>query len=335
MPNLGSKSVLAIDIGGTNTRFGVIDIEGRLIGEMNTFPVPFRVDGSADEDELIALIQQQLKQARQTTDLLPAIGISLCGNVERSSGEAVLVPNLHWANVPFGQMIRDRCGIEVQIATDVRQAALAEALWGAARGRRNFLWATVGTGYGGYLFLNGRLYGGAHGFAGNFGHTPLDDIDGYMCGCGHRGCVETFVSGPAIARAGQIAVAKQQSPILTEMADSNQGQVTAPMVFSACDAGDETAQRILDRVTFLICQNLGGAVNLLDLELIIFGGGVCNGSEWFVEGIDRRIRDFLMTAEARRDLRIVRESFPDSALWGAAGDVFANYDIIGTSLLEP
>ena len=335
MPNLGSKSVLAIDIGGSNARFGVIDVEGRLIGELNALPVPFRVDGAADEDELIALIQQQLDQAKQTTDLLPAIGIGLCGNIKRSTGEVVLAANLHWHNVPFGEMVRDRCGVEVQLAMDVRLAALAEALWGAARGRRNFLWATVGTGYGGYLFLNGRLHGGTHGFAGNFGHTPLDEIDGYMCGCGHRGCVETFVSGPAIARAGQIAVAKQQSPILAEMADSNQGQVTAPMVFSAFAAGDEAAQRILDRVIFLICQNLGGAVNLLDLELIVFGGGVCNGSEWFVEAIDRRIRDFLMTVEARRDLRIARESFPDSTLWGAAAYVYANYDIIGTSLLEP
>ena len=334
MPNKACNCVLAVDIGGTNARFGIIDANGELIGEMNTFPVPLRADGVADEVELVELIRHQLKQATQRVDLLPAVGISLCGNVDRATGEAVLVPNLHWRNVPFGRMIQERCGVEVQIATDVRQAALAEALWGAASGVRNFLWVTVGTGYGGYLFLNGRLYGGSHGFAGNFGHTPLDEVDGYMCGCGQRGCVETFVAGPAIARAGQLALAKEQSQLLADLAASNQDEVTAPMVFEAFEAGDKAAQRILERVIFLICQNLGGAVNLLDLDMIVLGGGVCNGSEWFVKRIDQRIRDFLETVEARQDLQVARESFIDSALWGAAADVFAHRGIVGTSLLE-
>lgn len=334
MPAMGNNGVLAADIGGTNARFGMINTEGELIGLMSSFPVPFKAGGEADVEALLELIKQQLAQANRTPGLIPAVGISLCGNVERATGEAVLVANLHWRNVPFGQMIQDYCGVEVRIATDVRQAALAEALWGVARGTRNFLWATVGTGYGGYLFLNGRLYEGAHGFAGNFGHTPFDEIDGYMCGCGQRGCIETFVSGPAIARAGQLAVAREQSLLLAELANSNQGQVTTPMVFSAVEAGDEAAQRIIDQVITLICQNLGAAVNLLDLEMIILGGGVCNGSDWFVERIDRRIRDFLMTVEARRDLRIVRETFEDSALWGAAADVFAHYGITGSSLVE-
>lgn len=334
MPNKANNCVLAVDIGGTNARFGIIDANGELIGEMNTLPVTLRADGVADEVELVELIRHQLKQATQRVDLLPAVGISLCGNVDRATGEAVLVPNLHWRNVPFGRMIQERCGVEVQIATDVRQAALAEALWGAASGVRNFLWVTVGTGYGGYLFLNGRLYGGSHGFAGNFGHTPLDEVDGYMCGCGQRGCVETFVAGPAIARAGQLALAKEQSQLLADLAASNQDEVTAPMVFEAFEAGDKAAQRILERVIFLICQNLGGAVNLLDLDMIVLGGGVCNGSEWFVKRIDQRIRDFLETVEARRDLQVARESFVDSALWGAAADVFAHRGIVGTSLLE-
>lgn len=334
MPASSNACVLAADIGGTNARFGVINTDGELLGLMSTFPVPFMDDGEADSEALLELIKQQLNQANRTPDLIPAIGISLCGNVERTSGEAVLVANLHWRNVPFGQMIRDYCGVEVRIATDVRQAALAEALWGAARGIRNFLWATIGTGYGGYLVLNGRLYEGSHGFAGNFGHTPYDEIDGYMCGCGQRGCIETFVAGPAIARAGQLAVDKEQSSFLAGLAGSNQGQVTTPMVFEAAEAGDEVAEKIVDRTITLICQNLGAAVNLLDLEMIIFGGGVSNGSDWFVERIDRRIRDFLMTVEARRDLRIARESFEDSALWGAAADVFAHYEITGSSLIE-
>jgi len=325
--------VLAVDIGGTNLRSGVIDSNGGLHGRLVRTRVPFREDGSADLERIIDLIEARAEAWDEETGKQLPLGVSLCGNVDPETGEAVLVANLHWQNVDFGTRVKERLQVPVYAATDVRQAALAEAVWGVGQGVENFLWLTIGTGYGGYLFLNGRLYGGAHGFAGNLGHTPLDEKDGYLCGCGHRGCVETFVAGPAIARAGQIAVDKQLSPALTKLADGD--QVTCQMVFEAAESGDGPANRILYRVIRLIAQNLGGAVNLLDLEMIIIGGGVANATPWFVQRIDERVRDFLMTVEARRDLRVVRESLPNSALWGAAAHAFAAEGVLDGSVLEP
>jgi len=327
----GEPLALAIDIGGTSIRFGLIDASGSLHGESVRYPVPFEDDGRASPQGLIALMEPHVEAALAAAGDAVAIGLSLCGNVDTVTGEAVLVPNLHWQNLPFGQMIADHFGRPVYAATDVRQAALAEAVWGAARGVRNFVWATVGTGYGGYLFLEGRLYGGSHGFAGNFGHTPYDEINGYRCGCGHWGCFETFVAGPAIARGGQILVDKERSPTLAALAGG--APVTARLVFDAVDAGDPAAGQLMDDVIRLICMNLSGVVNLLDLDMIVMGGGVVQAASWFVERIDRRIRDYLMTVEARRDLRVVRESFPNSALWGAAANVFAIQGILDSSLL--
>jgi glucokinase len=259
------------------------------------------------------------------------LGVSICGNIDTVTGEAVLVANLRWYNVPFGQMLRDRFGLPVYAETDVRQAALAEAIWGVARGARHFAWATVGTGYGGYLFLDGKLYPGSHGFAGNFGHVAWDEVNGYPCGCGQWGCFETFVAGPAIARAGQLAVDKQRSPTLAELAAGE--RVTARMVFDAVEAGDPAAAAIIDEVIRLICINLSGLVNLLDVEMIVMGGGVVQATPWFVERISTRIRSYLMTVEAKRDLRIERESFPNSALWGAAANVFAKQAILDPAVL--
>ncbi|MGD2143422.1 MAG: ROK family protein [Anaerolineae bacterium] len=326
------EHVLAVDIGGTYIRLGVIDAQGELHGSLLKKRVPFRGDGVADPDGLIDLLEAREKQCEEAMGRRLPLGISLCGNVDPKTGEAVLVANLHWQNVPFGPQIHERLGVPVYIATDVREAALAEAVWGAGQDVDNFFWLTVGTGYGGYLFLNGRLYGGAHGFAGNVGHTPLDEKEGYLCGCGQRGCVETFVAGPAIARAGQIAVEKQMSPILAAMAGG--GEVTCRMVFEAAEAGDEAAQRIMHRVIRLIAMNMASTVNLLDLEMIILGGGVANAAPWFRERINERVRDFLMTVEARRDLQIVPESFPNSALWGAAAHVFSVEGVLDPSLLE-
>lgn len=327
-----SAHALAIDIGGTSIRFGLINDAGQLIGSVSRHDVPFRVDGSADPQSLIELMHPYVAGAVDVVGNHLAIGLSVCGNIDMDTGEAVLVPNLHWQNVPFGRMVAERFNRPVFAATDVRQAAIAEAVWGVARGVRNFVWVTVGTGYGGYLFLNGRLYGGSHRFAGNFGHITHDEINGYRCGCGRWGCVETFVSGPAIARAGQSAVAKQRSPKLAELAGG--GNVTTNMVFQAADAGDGAARQILDEVIRLICINIGGVVNLLDLDMVVFGGGVVHAAPWFLEQIRVRVRDYLMTVEARRDLRVEMESFPNSALWGAAANVFVRQGILEASILE-
>lgn len=321
-----SRSALAVDIGGSKIAIGVITNLGQLLGRMEVRPVPFDSAGIADAEEIIHILQPFADEARAARGFVPAIGLSVCGNIDMDTGEAVLVPNLHWRNLPFGAMVREHLGLGVSAATDVRMAALAEATWGAARGATHFAWVTVGTGYGAYLFLDGKLYGGAHDFAGNFGHNTLDEMNGFPCGCGRRGCVETFVSGPAIARAGQKALDEDRSPALRGLAAD--GRVTCEMVFRAEAAGDSAARGVLESVIRLIAISVGGLVNTLDLELVVLGGGVMRSSPSFLERIASRTRDYLMTVEARRDLRVVGESFPNSALFGAAASVFARRGLL-------
>ncbi|HSL30222.1 MAG TPA: ROK family protein, partial [Anaerolineales bacterium] len=188
---------LAVDIGGTKVAFALVDNCGRLLTPLEKHYVPFNAEGAADPDGLLALMQPHVEQARRLPGRFRGIGLSLCGNIDLETGLAVLVPNLHWRYLPFGEMVQKTCGVPVFAATDVRMALLAEVLWGVARGVKHTAWATVGTGYGGYLYLDGKLYGGSHGYAGNFGHTTWDEINGELCGCGKRGCFETFVAGPA------------------------------------------------------------------------------------------------------------------------------------------
>ena len=323
---------LAVDIGGSSLRLALIDSDGGLIGDITRYDVPFASGGAADPWRILALMEAQVERAREHVPGELRIGISLCGNVDLRSGYAILAPNLGWRNLPFGRLVSERFRAPVCVATDVRQAVLAEAIWGAGVGVRNFAWATVGTGYGGYLLLNGRLYGGAHGFAGNFGHTTLDEVDGYPCGCGRRGCFETFVAGPAIARAGQAALDAGRSPTLGALAID--GAVTTAHVFQAVERGDPAATRIIDDAIRLICINLGGVVNLLDVDLIVMGGGVTEATPWFVERINSDIRAYLMTAEAQRNLRVRRESLPNAALWGAAAHVFVAEGMLPRAILE-
>ena len=326
MADLQQDFALAVDIGGTKAALAFVDQQGCLLSPVEKHPVPFDDQHRAVPEKLLDIIAPYTEKARLMPGRFRGIGLSLCGNIDMQTGEAVLVANLHWRYVPFGQMVKDRFGLPVYAATDVRMAALAEVMWGAARGARNFAWCTVGTGYGGYLFLNGQLFDGSHGFAGNFGHMTLDEIHGDPCGCGRNGCFESFVSGPAIARAGQRAAENGRSPALQAVAVER--CVTTRDVFAARAAGDAEAAAIIDQVIRLIAINLGGLVNILDLDIIIMGGGVVNASSDFVPLVDRRIRDYLMTEEAVRDLKLVKESFENSALIGAAADVFVREGLL-------
>lgn len=332
MSAASAEPVLAVDIGGTSLRLGMINADGQLIGEIARYAVPFAADGAGDLEGILTLMAPHVEQARRDVAGQLSIGVSLCGNVDLASGDAILAPNLGWRNLPFGKLVSQRFEAPVCVATDVRQAVLSEAVWGAGAGVRNFAWATVGTGYGGYLFLNGRLYGGAHGFAGNFGHTTYDEINGHACGCGRRGCFETFVAGPAIARAGQNAHEAGRSLILSSLAKG--GAISTRAVFQAIELGDPVAAQIVDDAIRLICVNLGGVVNLLDINIIVIGGGVAKAAPWLVERVNERIRAYLMTAEAQRELRVLRESTANAALWGAAAHVFAVAGILPRDILE-
>jgi glucokinase len=318
--DLAEHIALAVDIGGSKVEIAVVDAAGQGHTPARKHPVPFDAAGIADPQGLIEIISPYVEQTRALPGQLHGIGLSVCGNIDRETGEAVLVPNLHWRNLPFGRMVAERFDLPVYSATDVRMAVQAEALWGIAKGVRNVAWATIGTGYGGYLFLDGKLYGGAHGFAGNFGHFTIDEINGYPCGCGRRGCLETFVAGPAIARAGQAALDAGASPLLREL--TQDGRVTSHMVFQAEAQGDPAARAIVEDVVRRVSIGLGGLVNTLDLDMIVMGGGVVHASPDLVPRIDARIRQYLMTVEAVRDLRVVVESLPNSALYGAAAEVF-------------
>ena len=215
---------LAVDLGGSKIAIAMISPDGKLAGEIHSFPVPFDSQGMADPLQLIELIRPFVTSELPVGSELRGIGLSVCGNIDLHTEEAVLVPNLHWHNLQFSGMVKQALHLPVRITKDTRAAVLAEHSWGIARGITDFAWCTVGTGYGGYLYLNDRLYDGYHGFAGEIGHTTQDDINGYPCGCGRRGCFETFVTGPAIARAGQSAVDSGRSPVMAAIGRRRPGK---------------------------------------------------------------------------------------------------------------
>jgi glucokinase len=320
--------VLAVDIGGTKMDIAFIDQFGRLLEPAQRLLVPFDDQGVAKPDAILDLLEPFVNRAKKEFGNFPGIGMSICGNIDTETGDAVLVANLYWRNVPFGRMARERFAVQNFPATDVRMALMAEVLWGKAKGLKYVAWMTLGTGYGGYLFLDGKLYGGVHGFAGNLGHNIYDEKTGDLCGCGQKGCFESFVAGPAIANQGQIVADQGKSKILDDLSENRQHPVTTKMVFQAESLGDQASKEIIEEVIRKLGISLSSMVNLLDLEMIVLGGSVWKGSPGFIKRVDKRVRDFLMTEEAKRDLKITTESFQNSALVGAAADVFLHTGLL-------
>ena len=320
--------VLAVDVGGTKMDIAFVNQFGELYKPAERLKVPFDENGVGKPDAILDMIEPFVIMGKKEFGAIPGIGLSLCGNIDTQTGEAVLVANLYWRNVPFGQMARERFGIPNYPATDVRMALLAEVLWGKAKGYKHVAWMTLGTGYGGYLFLDGKLYDGAHGFAGNLGHNIYDERTGDLCGCGQNGCFESFVAGPAIASQGQRAADEDKSKILTELSAHGQETITTKMVFQAEELGDQVSKEIIEEVVRKLGISLSSMVNLLDLEMIVLGGSVWKGSPEFISRVVQRVRSFLMTEEAKRDLKIVVESFTNSALVGAGADVFLHTGLL-------
>jgi glucokinase len=309
---------VVFDIGGTKLESAVINSEGKLI-EMEKEDVPF-AEGKASIEGIFSIIDGELEHAGKKISTTAGIGISVCGLIDKESGDVVVAPNLHWYDVPLTKLLRKRYKKPVFVETDTKLAALGEATWGAGKGHDNFAWVTLGTGFGGSFFLNGKIFEGERGFAGAFGHNTMDDVNGYPCGCGRLGCLETFASGRSLARNAQAAVDMGHVTKIREIANGE--KIRAEMVFEAEKMGDETAKRLIEQLVHYTAIGIGQIINILDLNLIIMGGGLIKAGEQFLNRIRAEVKNHLFCQEAAKDLKIITESLPNPALFGAASMVF-------------
>src|SRR5262245_6685131 len=173
-----------------------------------------------------------------TTPEVIAIGVGAAGLVDASEGVLRFAPNLAWRNLPIAQRMRDALGLPCQVDNDASMAAYGEFRFGAGRGYRHVLLVTVGTGIGGGMGADGRLFRGAHGFAAEIGHIIVEP-GGPICGCGNRGCWEQVAAGRAIGRMGREAVVEHPHSILWQLAEGDPAHVTGKIVTDAAIRGDE------------------------------------------------------------------------------------------------
>jgi glucokinase len=266
-----AQVIVGVDIGATKVAAGLVSVEGEIVARYRTpmLTTGTPADGLAAVSTAIAGLFPGGTSRRQ----ISAIGVCAPGPLEPKSGVIINPPNLPiWHNYPLADEMRKLYGVPVRIDNDANAAALAESKWGAGRDYRNLFYVTIGTGIGTGIILDRQIFHGKTGAAGEGGHVGID-INGPLCNCGKRGCIETLAAGPAIARRARAKLSQYPGSILWEMAAGDLHAVTSEMVGKAFAVSDPAAQEVMRETLDLLAYWLGSMIDLLEPEAIVIGGG--------------------------------------------------------------
>jgi len=315
----GNSPVLGVDIGGTKVAVGLVDKAGKILTRGRT---PMVANGTADAG-LQAVIKAIESLAASDGPGFQSIGICAPGPLDPKTGVVLNPPNLPcWRNFPLAEKIQQKFKLPVRVDNDANAAALAETHWGAARGYRYVFYATIGTGIGTGIVLDGRIYHGKTGSAGEGGHVSID-YKGPVCNCGKRGCIEILAAGPAIrARARAKFSSGPRPSLILEMANGNVDAVTTEIVGKAFAAGDVLAREILQETAELLTIWLGNIVDLLDPDVIVVGGGVAAMLQPLFEQIKDGLPEWCVNPRAAEIPLLIAHYGADAGIAGGAALCF-------------
>ena len=262
---------IGIDVGGTNVKIALVNEKGRIIYS-NSIPTRAEMGYEYTIGNMKEAIKILLTETKLTPVDIEGMGFGFPGQIDCQKGIVRLAPNIPgWVDVPIANIMEEEFSIPTRVDNDVRCADLGELNFGAGVGCENLICITVGTGIGSGLIINGKLVRGASNAAGEIGHIKLDIQGGRLCGCGDRGCLEAFASGPSIVALAEDYIKGGKSTKYRELANP---EITPYIVSEAAKQGDPVAKRIFTIVGEYIGVGLASVVNLLNPEKIIIGGGV-------------------------------------------------------------
>lgn len=311
---------IGVDVGGTRIAAGLIERKGRIVRDaMRLTPStgPFAiVDAILDLVEEVSVGVQHAETA--------GLGIGLPAQVDFLKQSVEFCTNLPLAGVDVRALVMSRTKYEVTIDNDGNLAAYGEARYGAAKGVRDFLMITLGTGVGGGMFVEGEPYRGSRGLGGEVGHVVID-LDGPPCPCGGTGHLESYIGRPAIAARGAEAAKEYRGSAILRAANGDAAAITTESVIAAANAGDGVARDILLDAGTVLGRGLVSFVNVLNPRLVVVGGGVGEAAPYIAERAEQ-----VMQGEAlagRRDVRVIPAVLGnDAGILGAAALAFDEHD---------
>jgi glucokinase len=308
MPKNQSSLIFAVDLGGTHLRAALVDDTGRILKQLKQ-----KTPKGDSADCIINALANAADQWSDEKQRVVATSIMVPGAVDSDKAVVLQAPNLpSLVNFGLKEALEQRLGWPMFLENDANAAAVGEMWLGAARGCRDVMSVTLGTGVGGGLILDGKLWRGSHGTGGEIGHTTVDPFSGLKCKCGNTGCLELFASATAIERMTRESLSLFPETKLTS------GELTAERVYEAGQKGDELALAVFNRFGMYLGMGLANIINLIDPQIIVITGGAANGWDLFASEMYRQVeeRAFRMTVQ---QVKIARAECGDNAgLLGAA-----------------
>lgn len=284
------RYIVGIDLGGTNIVCGCVAEDGSTIEGVRSTPTGAEEGPDAVLARIIAAAKQTIAETKlrvPNADVIGA-GVGAPGPLDTRSGVVLLTPNLGWVNMPLRQRLRDALDLRTALDNDANCAVLGEWWRGAARGTRNTVGLTIGTGIGGGIIIDGRLYHGASDIAGEIGHMTID-ANGRRCKCGNYGCIEAYASGPNIASRAVEALESGAESSLPSYVAGDLSRVTAQIVYQAAHAGDELALEVVRDTAKFLGAAVASLINIFNPEAVVVVGGVTLAGESLFEPLRREV----------------------------------------------
>ncbi len=280
-----------VDLGGTNIKVGVVEINDGKVLCHRSAPTRAREGYASVIQRMADLVHETIQACGQDPDSIKGIGVSAPGVLDLEKGLVLFLPNLpgKWTNVPLQAVMVEKTGFPTFLLNDVRAITYGEWLFGAGRGVDTMACFAIGTGIGGGLVINSRLHLGIGGTAGELGHQTID-FNGPECGCGNRGCLEAFASGPAIAAMGVKAVMQGRTSSIGKLVNFDLNKITPEIITKAALGGDPVARDIYEQAGMYIGVAVGNVLVSVGPRKVVIGGGVAAAGDLLLDPIRRTIR---------------------------------------------
>lgn len=310
------KYYVGIDLGGTNIVAGVVDENYNIIAKASTKTNCPRPEKEI-ADDMAKMALQAVKNANLTIDQIEWIGVGTPGIANSATGIIEYSNNLGFKNTPMVKYIQETIDKPVFIENDANAAAYGEYVAGAAKGAKNAVCITLGTGVGGGIVIDGKIYAGSNFAGAEIGHTVIE-VDGPQCSCGRKGCFEVFSSATGLIRMSKEAMAEHPESIMNKMAEEK-GKVTARTSFDAMRSGDAVAKAVVDKYIKYLAAGITNTINIFQPDVLCIGGGVCNEGDPLLLPVKALVKEEVYTRNSEKNTEIVIAKLGnDAGIIGAA-----------------
>ncbi|MCH5325291.1 MAG: ROK family protein [Eubacterium sp.] len=326
------KYYLGIDIGGTNVKAGVVDENAKLLAH-SSVKTESAGGYQSSLENIFKAADTALELSGIDIDKIKSIGVGCPGTMDAAAGVVVYSNNLHWDNVPLGKDIAAKYDKKVYLENDANAAAYGEYIAGAAKGAKNAVVLTLGTGVGAGIIVDGKIYSGSNFAGGEIGHTVIE-IDGWECTCGRKGCFEAYASATGLIRMTAEMIKERPKTRLKELAELG-GKISARTAFNAAKLGDDDGTEVVKKYIKYLACGIANTINIFQPDVLCIGGGVCNEGDNLLNPLKKEIAKQIYTKNSEKNTEIVMCALANEAgMIGSAMLGRTETGTLGSAILE-